>query len=114
MPAVPLIIRSGTVALLDPALLPEEVVEDLAALGAIVIATAAPGVATVHLDDQEERILGLDRPTSPLPALGLVRDDVVDLATARTTRARDRVRAASAGAVSAIPVAATLSRLVLC
>jgi hypothetical protein len=101
MSAHPITLRSDLVALVDPTLLPDDLVEALSAAQAIVIATAHVRAATVHLDEAH-RLLSIERHgAAPLaPA-------VDDLAAARRRR-RIRVQGALVGAACMVPAVLTL------
>lgn len=102
MPAHPITLRSGLVACVDPAYLPDDLVEDLAARNAIVVARASAAAAVVHLDD-EERVTHIGRPSGPPLQVGA---EVADLGARRREHARARLHGAIASAVAMSPLVA--------
>jgi hypothetical protein len=105
VPAHAITFRADTFALVDASLLPEDLVEDLALAGAIVLATTTPGTAHV-LTNPSGRVVGVERvQAAPLAP-------VVSLEDRRRLRVHDKVRGALAGFVAFLPLAAVLPPLV--
>lgn len=111
MSAQTLPLRSGLVAYLDPALLPDDLVESLAASGAIVVAKASGPAATLHLTE-DGRIGRIERADASVLEMIPEGAEVVDLETRRLERARAKVRGAMAASVALAPVVALMPPLV--
>jgi hypothetical protein len=108
--ARPISLRSGYVAYVDAGLLPEDLVEELAARGALVLSKATGPEAVIHLD-AEGYVARVERQGE---VMAPVREDavVVDLETYRLARVRAKVRGALAGAVTMLPFVLTLPPVV--
>jgi hypothetical protein len=106
----PITFSSDFVAYVDPALLPDDLVEELTARGALVMARNTGPEALVHLDD-EGHISHVERAGAPLAS---VPEDsvVVDLERWRYERVRAKVSGALAGVLASAPLAAALSPVV--